>query len=114
MTLDEIESVCLALPGASLSIKWGDHRVYVVAEKMFAMLSGPGGPQHLSFKVSDIAFDLLTQRDGVIPAPYLQRAKWVRLETLDALDAEELTARLAEAHRLIVAKLPKRLRPALA
>jgi predicted DNA-binding protein (MmcQ/YjbR family) len=55
---------------------------------------------------------MLTEREGVIPAPYLARAKWVQLETLKAMDAGEIRERLAEAHRLVVEKLPKKLRPA--
>lgn len=111
MNTARIEAFALSLPGAQLSIKWGDHRAFVVGEKMFAILSGPDGPNSLSFKCSDMAFELLIEREGLIPAPYMARAKWVRLEQPDAMDDEEIEARLAEAHRIIAAKLPKRLRP---
>lgn len=113
MTPAAVEKFALSLPGAELSIKWGDHRVFVVREKMFAMLSGASGPKALSFKCSDIAFELLTQQDGVAPAPYMQRMKWVRLETINALPDDELRARLKEAHALIVSKLPKKTRAEL-
>jgi predicted DNA-binding protein (MmcQ/YjbR family) len=112
VTPADVEVIALALPGAELSIKWGDHRTFCVGGKMFAILSGPSGPLELSFKCSDMAFELLIERDGIIPAPYLQRAKWVRLETLDVMDADELTARIKEAHRIVAGKLPKTLRPA--
>ncbi len=112
MDLHKIETFALSLPGAQLSIKWGDHRAFVVGEKMFAILSGPEGPKILSFKCSDLAFELLIEREGLVPAPYMARAKWVRLEDPNAMDDEEIQARLSEAHRLIAAKLPKRLRPA--
>lgn len=111
MDIARIEAFALSLPGAQLSIKWGDHRAFVVGEKMFAILSGPDGPKILSFKCSDMAFELLIERDGLIPAPYMARAKWVRLEDPGAMDNEEIEARLTEAHRLIAAKLPRRLRP---
>lgn len=111
MNIQRIEAFALSLPGAQLSIKWGDHRAFVVGEKMFAILSGPDGPKCLSFKCSDVAFELLTAREGLIPAPYLARAKWVRLENPKAMDDDEIEARLREAHRLIATKLPKRLRP---
>jgi predicted DNA-binding protein (MmcQ/YjbR family) len=54
---------------------------------------------------------MLTQREGISPAPYLARAKWVALENLRVLPEAEIKAYLAEAHRLVVAKLPKKLRP---
>ncbi|MDX2237161.1 MAG: MmcQ/YjbR family DNA-binding protein [Hyphomonadaceae bacterium] len=110
MTPKAVEAFALSLPGAQLSIKWGDHRTFVVADKMFAMLSGPNGPKELSFKCSDIAFELLTQQEGVSPAPYMQRMKWVRLATLSTLPPDEIRARLREAHRIIVEKLPKKTR----
>ena len=77
---------------------------------MFAWMGAEKAPA-LSFKASELAFEMLTERDGIVPAPYLARAKWVQLETLKAMDADELRERLAEAHRLVVAKLPKKLRP---
>lgn len=111
MDLNRIEAFALALPGAQLSIKWGDHRAFVVGERMFAILSGPQGPKILSFKCSDLAFEVLIEREGLVPAPYMARAKWVRLEDPSAMDDEEIEARLTQAHALIAAKLPKRLRP---
>lgn len=113
MTPKQVEAAALALPGAALSIQWGEDRVYKVGGKMFAVM-GPGKAPSLSFKVSDVAYEMLTEREGVVPAPYLARAKWVQLETLKAMDAAEIRARLAEAHRIIVEKLPKKLRPAAA
>lgn len=110
MTPKQVESAALALPGATRDFPWGDgHPVYKVGGKMFAAMGGKAPA--LSFKVSDLAFEMLTQRDGILPAPYLARAKWVQLTTLDAMDAAEIRARLAEAHRLVAAKLPKKLQP---
>ena len=109
MTPKQVEAAALALPGAALSIQWGDDRVYKVGGKMFAAMGGDKAPS-LSFKATDLSFEMLTERDGIIPAPYMARAKWVQLTTLKAMDDKELKERLAEAHRLVVAKLPKKLR----
>ncbi|MGE0829583.1 MAG: MmcQ/YjbR family DNA-binding protein [Hyphomonadaceae bacterium] len=111
MTPAAFEKAALALPGAVLSVQWGDDRVYKVGGKMFAVLSGESvKPRSASFKCSDLSFELLTTKKGVMPAPYLARAKWVMLETLTALPDAEIRARLAEAHRLIFEKLPKKQR----
>ncbi len=111
MTPAGFEKAALALPGAGLSIKWGDHRTFVVGEKMFAMLSGPEGPKIMSFKCSDMSYALLIEREGIIPAPYMARAKWVQLTDARALTDADIRGYLAEAHRIIASKLPKRLRP---
>ena len=51
--------VCLALPATTLDHPFGDdHDVYKVCGRMFALVGGMGG---LSFKVSDIAFEVLTE-----------------------------------------------------
>ena len=111
MTPKQVEAAALALPGATLSIQWGDDRIYKVGGKMFAGMGGGKTPA-LSFKVTDLAFEMLTEREGIIPAPYMARAKWVQLTTLKAMDDKELRERLAEAHKIVAAKLPKKLRPA--
>lgn len=117
MTPAAFEKAALALPGAFVSVQWGDDRVFKIGKppgKMFAVLAGQSvKPRSASFKCSDLSFELLVKKKGIVPAPYLARAKWVMLETLAALPDAEIKARLAEAHRLIAEKLPKKEREAL-
>jgi len=110
-----MEAFALGLPGATLSIQWGDDRIYKVGGKMFAASGNlkPNAEAVLSFKCSDLSFELLTKRKGIIPAPCLARAKWVKLEDGKAMDADELRARLTEAHRLVLETLPKKMQAAL-
>jgi predicted DNA-binding protein (MmcQ/YjbR family) len=114
MKLKDLEAFALSLPGATLEFPFGpETRVYKVGGKMFALSGGAlGAPARVSFKCSDIAYEMLVAQDGLCPAPYLARAKWVRLEDPAALGAEELKARIGEAHRLVIARLPKKARPA--
>jgi len=78
--------------------------------KMFAAAPTEPAPVCLSFKCSEEMFAELTERPNIIPAPYLARAKWVALETRDAVDKEELASLLRASYEMVVAKLPKRLR----
>jgi predicted DNA-binding protein (MmcQ/YjbR family) len=102
----EIEAFCLSLPAATLSVQWGEERVYKIGGKMFAML-GPktDKPHHLFFKAGETSFHILTQLRHIIPAPYLER--------LDALATKELRAYLERAHALAAAGLSKKKRAAL-
>jgi predicted DNA-binding protein (MmcQ/YjbR family) len=112
----DIEAFALSLPGARLDRPWGQTPVYKVGGKMFAWGSaGPAGGQDdgVAFKCSDLAYEMLIQRDGIAPAPYMARAKWVQVEDPKAMTGDELKARLVEAHRLIAGKLPKKTRAAL-
>ena len=62
----------------------------------------------LSFKCTPEDFGELTERPGIIPAPYMARAQWVALENEDALTAAELKPRLKRAYELVFAKLTKK------
>ena len=111
MTPEAIEADCLSLPAATLSIQWGGTHVFKVGGKIFAMAEG--GVWGLTFKVSDMAFELLREQGLARPAPYLQRAKWLQLTGPDALSDEELKAYLTEAYAIVSARLTRRLRAEL-
>ncbi len=107
----DIETFCLSLRAATLSVQWGEARVFKVGGKMFAVL-GPkeDKPHHLFFKAGETSFHILTQLRHIVPAPYLARAHWVYLERLDALPAKELKAYLERAHALVAMGLSKKKR----
>lgn len=114
MTPEAFDEACLAQPGATVSIQWGADHVFKVGGKMFAV-RGEGVTQGggISFKASDVAFDVLTETGRAKPAPYLARARWVHFPTLDTLDADEVADWIRTAHGLIAAKLTRKLRAEL-
>jgi predicted DNA-binding protein (MmcQ/YjbR family) len=113
MNIDWLRQLCLSFPGATEQIQWGNDLLFKVGGKMFAAAPLNPAPVCLSFKASPENFVELTERIGIIPAPYLARAQWVALESRDALRLEELARLLRESYDLIAAKLPKKTRAAL-
>lgn len=113
MNIDWVRELCISLPGTTEEEVWKNDLTFKVAGKMFAHSVLIPAPVWLSFKASEESFAELVERQGVIPAPYLARAKWVALETKDALPLEELAALLRESYQLVVAKLPKKTRDSL-
>jgi predicted DNA-binding protein (MmcQ/YjbR family) len=114
MTLETLRAHCLSYSGATEQIQWGADLVFKVGGKMFAVAAmDPGASHRLSFKCSDEGFAELIEHDGVVPAPYLARAKWVALETFDALSNREITSRLDEAYRIVFANLTKKAQSAI-
>lgn len=111
MTPAEFDKACLALPGATMDVQWGDDHVYKVGGKMFAVTGSAG--TRFSFKASDIAFEALTESGRGKPAPYLARAKWVSFDDMADLDAAEVTDWLRTAHGLVAAKLTRAQKAAL-
>jgi predicted DNA-binding protein (MmcQ/YjbR family) len=113
MNVDRLREMCLSFPGATEQVQWGCDLVFKVGGKMFAVTPLELASVSLSFKASPENFADLTERLGIIPAPYLARAQWVALQTRDALPAEELARLLRESYDLVFAKLPKKTRDAL-
>jgi predicted DNA-binding protein (MmcQ/YjbR family) len=108
-----IRDLCLSFPSVTEHMIWGNDLTFKVGGKMFAHAVLEPAPVWLSFKTSAENFFELTERPDIIPAPYLARAKWVALETKDALTSAELSALIREAYDIIVAKLPKKTRDSL-
>jgi predicted DNA-binding protein (MmcQ/YjbR family) len=46
----------------------------------------------------------LTEREGIVPAPYLGRYKWVLLERLDAVTGPELRSLIEQSYEMVTAK----------
>ena len=113
MTIDRLRKLCLELPGATEQIQWGADLVFKVGGKMFCVACTEVAPNVMSFKCDDEMFAELCERDGVIPAPYLARAKWVALERWDALPDRELKPLIEHAYALVKQRLPMKTQAAL-
>ena len=120
MNIAKAHAWCAALPGATLDHKWqfadSVHPVYSVGGRMFAMFSMKGGKlvDTLLFKADDARFLELTDRDGFMPAPYLARAKWVKVEATARLSDTEAKQLLTEAYQTVLAKLSKKMQREIA
>jgi predicted DNA-binding protein (MmcQ/YjbR family) len=80
---------------------------------MFCVACTEVAPNVMSFKCDDETFAELCEREGVMPAPYMARAKWVSLQRWDTLSDREVKPLLADAYRLVREKLPKKTQAAL-
>jgi predicted DNA-binding protein (MmcQ/YjbR family) len=114
MNLAWLRAQCLSLPHSTEQIQWGDHLLYKIGGKMYAATSVEGGDAGVSFKCSPEDFDELVERPGIIPAPYLARAKWVALEHADAMSRAELKQRLTRSYELVKSGLTKKAQAELA
>jgi predicted DNA-binding protein (MmcQ/YjbR family) len=108
MNVEEVRKRCLSFPHVSEQVQWGYALVFKVGGKMFAVTRLEPSAVWLSLKCSPEDFAELTERAGVIPAPYLARAQWIGLESEDALPAAEVKKLLRKAYDLVFAKLPKK------
>jgi predicted DNA-binding protein (MmcQ/YjbR family) len=114
MNIDQLRKLCLSFPGTTEQIQWGDDLLFKVGGKMFAVARLEPAKVWLSLKADPEHFAELTERPGVIPAPYLARAKWIALESPDALPDAELAQLLRESYELVRAKLPRKIAESIA
>jgi predicted DNA-binding protein (MmcQ/YjbR family) len=115
MTRDEFDRFCGTLPAVTNVVQWGNASVWKIGGKIFAICSnwGPGEIQKISFKCSDLTYSILIEQEGIIPAPYLARAKWVQLQSTEAMADPDIEAYIREAYSIISAKLTKAVRKEL-
>jgi predicted DNA-binding protein (MmcQ/YjbR family) len=61
-------------------------------------------PQRLSIKCTPEQFAELTEQEGISPAPYVGRYKWVLLERLAVLSPPELKELIRESYAMVASK----------
>lgn len=113
MTLDVVRQICRKLPGVTEDVKWVKDLCFSVGGRMFTVVCLEP-PHSLAFKCTPEEFGELTERIGIIPAPYMARNMWVQEERLgEALERRELERLLIGSYELVRAKLPKSKQAAL-
>lgn len=110
MNLEILRNFALSHPGVTEDIKWENHLCFNVGGKMFLITNPDGVPVNASFKASDTDFSELQRIQGIIPAPYLARYKWLQIDDISRLTSDEWERIVAESYRLIFEKLPAKLR----
>lgn len=108
MSAELLDELCANWPGSSRSIKWDVDLVWSVSNKMFVMfcLLGPERGR-LSFMVDPGRFLEMTDRPGIVSAPYMARAYWVSINEPGDFSEAELANHVRQSYELVRARLPK-------
>lgn len=97
-------------------MQWGGSDVWKVADKVFA-IGRPLDDDRLAvtFKATDIAFQMLPERPGVRPAPYMasRGLKWLQNYRADGLTDPELQDYIAMSYKLVLQGVSKKRRKSL-
>ena len=119
VTKDELLAHCLSKPGAWQDEPWEGDTVVTVGPKIFAFLgSGDRAATHGSVGVKcaatrDAADEWLKlYPDDASVMAYIGRSGWNTLWFGGAIPDDEVLDAVEESYRMIVAKLPKKDRPA--
>lgn len=112
MTYDEYNGYCGTMRGATHVVQWGGADVWKVGGKVFAIGGWENGENAaITFKTSDIAFEILKDLPGLRPAPYLASRgfKWIQHYDRPGLSDDDLRDYIARSYELVVSGLTKKL-----
>jgi predicted DNA-binding protein (MmcQ/YjbR family) len=107
MDVETIRRFCLWFPQAKEKLQWGENLCFKVRGKIFAILNLGSVSHSICFKCDPERFGDLLEQEGIVPAPYLGRYKWVLVESLDVLPKDELQDLLGQSYQMVVAKIPR-------
>ncbi|WP_050528551.1 MmcQ/YjbR family DNA-binding protein [Pseudorhodobacter aquimaris] len=112
MQRDQINAFCCALPATTHVVQWAAADVWKIGGKVFAIVSNDG----VSFKTSDLLFEVLGQEEGIRPAPYLASRgfKWLQhYGPPGGLSDAELGQAIEASYAMIRDALPRKKRTEL-
>lgn len=112
MNRGEYNTFCATFPAATHVVQWGNSDIWKVGGKLFAVCGWNNGADAITFKVTDIAFEILPEMEGIRPAPYLasRGMKWLQHYAQPGLSDLELQNHIGYSYDMVVAKLTKKLR----
>ena len=112
MTYEEYNTFCSGLPATSNVVQWGGSHVWKVGGKVFAIGGWQDEKPSFTFKVSEIAYEMLKEQPGLRPAPYLasRGMKWIQHFAKPGLSDRELRDYIRESHSIVSRGLSKKRR----
>ena len=110
MNIEQLRKFCLAFPGATEDIKWGADLCFSVGAKMFCVTGTDSVQSGLSIKCTPEKFAELIEREGIEPAAYVGRYKWVRISNMNAVTQQELKSLIGKSYQLVFDKLPPKIK----
>jgi predicted DNA-binding protein (MmcQ/YjbR family) len=111
MTYEEYNEFCASLPATTYVVQWGGSHVWKVGGKVFAIGGWDNGKYPgVTFKVSDIAYEMLREMPGLRPAPYLasRGMKWIQHYEEPGLSDDDLKSYLVSSHHIVSLGLTKK------
>jgi predicted DNA-binding protein (MmcQ/YjbR family) len=115
MNRDDLNAFCASLPQATHVVQWGNADVYKVAGKVFAVIGMGDTGASVTFKASDMAFEILSDSPGVRPAPYMasRGLKWLQHHAEPGLSDDSLRDHIRASYDMVLAGLSKKRRSEL-
>ncbi|HVM84343.1 MAG TPA: MmcQ/YjbR family DNA-binding protein [Candidatus Binatia bacterium] len=110
MTYAEYNAFCRKLAATTHVVQWGGAHVWKVGGKVFAIGGWHENHPAFTFKVNDIAWEMLKGEPGLRPAPYLasRGMKWIQHYKKPGLSDKALKDYIRQSHRIVAQGLSKK------
>ena len=108
MNIEALREFCKSLPSVTEDVKWGDDLCFCIGEKMFCV-TNLSGSFSVSLKVKDDEFDVLSNSEGITPAAYVARYKWITINDANKFSKKQWEHYVQQSYYLVKAKLPKKI-----
>lgn len=116
MDLAAYNDFCENLPATTYVQQWGGSHVWKVGGKVFTVGGWSGGEvveePYVTFKCSELSFDILKDQEGMRPAPYLasRGMKWIQVQDHSVMGDETLQEYIKASYQMIADKLTKKIK----
>ena len=103
MTCEEFNTFCRTLPATTHVVQWRGSHVWKVGGKVFAIASCQSNKPSFTFKVSEVAYEMLRNQPGLRPAPYLasRGMKWIQHFARPGLSDAALRDYIRQSHFIV-------------
>ncbi|MEM6498068.1 MAG: MmcQ/YjbR family DNA-binding protein [Pseudomonadota bacterium] len=106
---------CASLKSSTHVVQWGGADVWKVGGKVFAIAGWNSGQDAYTFKVTPLAFEVLSEFPGIRPAPYMasRGLSWVQVYDEPGLSDTELKDHTRASYDMVCRNLTQKMRSQL-
>jgi predicted DNA-binding protein (MmcQ/YjbR family) len=110
MTYEQFNAFCRGLPATTYVVQWGGSHVWKVGGKVFAIGGWQEDAPSFTFKVSPLSYEMLKDKKGLRPAPYLasRGMSWIQHYARPGLSDAALKDYIRQSHRIVAQGLSKK------
>jgi predicted DNA-binding protein (MmcQ/YjbR family) len=115
VTLDDYNKFCATLPQTEHVVQWGGADVWKVGGKLFAVARDDEDGFAVTFKATDIGYEVMKDMPGLRPAPYLasRGIKWIQHYAAPGLSSADLKDHLQASYHMAIDRLTRKKRAEL-
>jgi len=115
MNLTSYNAFCAALPQAVHVVQWSGMDVWKVGGKLFAMAKENDDGFAVTFKATEMGYEIMREMAGLRPAPYLasRGMKWIQHYASPGLSDTDLCEHIELSYDMAIERLTKKKRAEL-